>query len=738
MYLPTQSKLKRGSPLHRVDAKEFRSLMEQQQPPYVEPTPTNIDAHVTQLNEVINNAAKQARNPRPAQQWDPQEGRWIRLLQSGDDRAIWRAIGWNGCLVKETQGSSPSDEEFKTHFETLLYTRQEELSINIDDAPYIPALDDPFTPNEVEHGIRNAKDKAFTGACVGLFRWLPLQWIIYFTQLLNIIFSSAQYPTAWCFNTLIVLFKSGERMICGNYRGISIMDSASKIYDELLNSRLSKWMNIDKAQAGAQKHRGCIEQILTLRLLVEYAKKHKQKLFLLFVDFQKAYDKVPRQKLLQCLKARGCGKMMLLALRALYRCTQFVLQSATITANTGVRQGAPTSCTLFVMYIDNLVRMMKDGHMDDGFLGALHVLLLMDDAVILATSRAQCIDKLSTLHAFCSEYGMRMNMKKTKLMVINGDNVDREPLRSADTDEAIMYTKHYVYLGAHFLDDGKMGSVMKKQAESCIKHVNKFSSFVQKNANMPFSLKKMVLRAALFSAILYSCETWLYENISSVNKHYMAAVKLLLGVRTTTPHILCLIEAGLPELQSTIQKRQGNFFRSFTQKSTGEEPLAHALRLCNGMQMLNKLQNAAARVNAGDPEAESMQHMQEECRRRAPDSTRLATYLSINPTLYVHPAYVADHDVPDTVRISLSRMRLSSHRLKVETGRWLRLAREERVCSCDGASLQDEHHVILRCPMTETVRNLYYDSVTSLPAFFEIETKLLCKICHEILRLYSN
>ena len=123
-------------------------------------------------------------------------------------------------------------------------------------------------------------------------------------------------------------------MICGNYRGISIMDSASKIFDQLLNSRLSKWMNINKAQAGAQKHRGCIEQILTLRLLVEYAKKHKQKLFLLFVDFQKAYDKVPRQKLLQCLKARGCGRMMLQALRALYRCTQFALQSAIITANT--------------------------------------------------------------------------------------------------------------------------------------------------------------------------------------------------------------------------------------------------------------------------------------------------------------------------------------------------------------------------------------------------------------------
>ena len=67
---------------------------------------------------------------------------------------------------------------------------------------------------------------------------------------------------------------------------------------DVLNNRLSAWLTIDSAQAGAQKRRGCIEHILALRLLINYVKCHKLKLFIVFVDFQKAYDNVPRKKLL--------------------------------------------------------------------------------------------------------------------------------------------------------------------------------------------------------------------------------------------------------------------------------------------------------------------------------------------------------------------------------------------------------------------------------------------------------
>ena len=104
----------------------------------------------------------------------------------------------------------------------------------------------------------------------------------------------------------------------------------------------------------------------------------KLKLYVLFIDYNKAYDRVPRHKLIKVLKSRGCGKIMLKAIHAMYSCTKNVLKAAVIDGTIGVRQGAPTSCLLFIIYIDVMVRMIKNAIATDGFLGALHVLLLME------------------------------------------------------------------------------------------------------------------------------------------------------------------------------------------------------------------------------------------------------------------------------------------------------------------------------------------------------------------------
>lgn len=129
-----------------------------------------------------------------------------------------------------------------------------------------------------------------------------------------------------------MIFKSGSRMLCGNFRGISIMDSLAKIYDHIIMNRLLLWCNNSKCQAGSQKKRSCLEQIMTLRLLCDYAVFLKCKLFVLFVDFSKAYDRVPRKKLIEVLKEMGCGKRMLMAIQAIYKCTKHILKTATIAA----------------------------------------------------------------------------------------------------------------------------------------------------------------------------------------------------------------------------------------------------------------------------------------------------------------------------------------------------------------------------------------------------------------------
>ena len=102
------------------------------------------------------------------------------------------------------------------------------------------------------------------------------------------------------------------------------MNTLAKLYDVLLLNRLTMWANIDKCQAGSQKGRGCIEQIMILRTLCDYAKYKKIKLYVMFIDFSKAYDRVPREKL-SVLKSLGCGRNMVNVIKAMYTCTKNVL-----------------------------------------------------------------------------------------------------------------------------------------------------------------------------------------------------------------------------------------------------------------------------------------------------------------------------------------------------------------------------------------------------------------------------
>ena len=84
--------------------------------------------------------------------------------------------------------------------------------------------------------------------------------------------------------------------------------------------------------------------------------------------------------------------------------------------------------------------------------------------------------------------------------------------------------------------------------------------------------------------------------------------------------------------------------------------------------------------------------------------TKFTTYRSINPSYAVHNVYYNRGNIPEYIRVSFTRFRLSSHRLKVETGRWSRIAPERRVCVCGNGAVQNEAHVLQECGLTNNLR----------------------------------
>ena len=166
------------------------------------------------------------------------------------------------------------------------------------------------------------------------------------------------------------------------------------------------------------------------------------------------------------------------------------------------------------------------------------------------------------------------------------------------------------------------------------------------------------------------------------------------------------------------------------------DPLIHAIAIAkeHNKPVWSYIEN----VMGGDKFAENeIASIKESIQSSSPSATKFQTYISLNPTLEVHPLYTDKlAAIPDYLRISFTRFRLSSHMLRIETGRWSRIPREERMCPC-GTNIQDEHHVFV-CPLLTSFTGSFSRTITTPKDFFEGTTTTELEVLHQILDYLSN
>ena len=702
-----------------------------------------IESVVKNMSETLYDCAADSRVSVQPPQTDLSISRWDRLLDGNSDKQVWAAINWRGLVndINPLESIGPSDEQFKEFFDQALNSDELTSLDQITSNTYVPVLDDPISEYEVREQIANLKiDKAAgtDGIPPGVIKILPPTWIMFITVLLNKLFLSSIYPQSWAIAKLFTIFKKGDKNLPSNYRGITIINCLAKLFDMILCKRLQLWFQPYREQAGSQRGRGCLEHITTLRLITDFAAKRKIKLYIVFVDFAQAYDKVSRVVLFSILKRLGCGATMLLALIAMYKTTQSVIGTALITASVGVRQGSPTSCLLFVLFVNDLIKIIRERCGPDGFLAWLHVMIFMDDTVILSTTRNGIKAKLGLLKEFCVTHGMKINVSKTKFMVINGNIEDKNDLIIQDM--CVKMCKYYVYLGSPFSSDGLTSSSIKINANLRMCQALKFVSFCLKNNDVPFYVKKKVFHAAVMSSILYGCESWLNGNIKPMEKLYNMCIKHLLGVRKNTTNTLCLVELGCPPLKALVAQRQRKFFKRMWAERVNmiDDPFFFAIQLVRNSNIttgrhINDLIN-----NDFDDVGQSMNNLHQEIINS--QSSKCIYYKEINPNMHIHDIYINKSTVNELERISWSKLRLSAHSLAIETGRWNRRGRgrlpiDERLCQC--GLVQTEFHVFEECVLSQHFRQMY--NVTSLFNLVSERQDLpeVCHIVHSILNIYK-
>ncbi|KAH9594332.1 Innexin inx2, variant 4 [Schistosoma haematobium] len=113
-------------------------------------------------------------------------------------------------------------------------------------------------------------------------------------------------------------------------------------------------------QAGFRPGRGCMDQIFTLRQVLEHRYTFRRPTMVVFLDLKAAFDSVDHEVLWQCLSLKGVPKKYINLVKALYsnttgRARAYGELSSELITSSGVRQGCPLSPFLFNCVADVLL-----------------------------------------------------------------------------------------------------------------------------------------------------------------------------------------------------------------------------------------------------------------------------------------------------------------------------------------------------------------------------------------------
>jgi len=163
--------------------------------------------------------------------------------------------------------------------------------------PIIPKLDHPPAFYEVEvaiKGLKNNKSAGPDGIPAAVFKHGGHHLIYRLHQFIHRAWTTGKLPQQWKDATIVTIYKKkGDRQVCGNSRGISLLSVAGKILARVMLKRLlSQVVNIilPESQCGFSRGRSTIDMIFVAQLLQEKCPEQSRDLYLAFIDLTKAFD----------------------------------------------------------------------------------------------------------------------------------------------------------------------------------------------------------------------------------------------------------------------------------------------------------------------------------------------------------------------------------------------------------------------------------------------------------------
>ena len=380
------------------------------------------------------------------------------------------------------------------------------------------------------------------------------------TVLIKKIWLGDSIPEDWKTSVILPLYKKGDQEKTKNYRGISLLCSAYKIYATVLRGSLEEesmeLKALPESQGGFREGRGTMENIFILNHVVQREKlKEDKKVFALFVDLKAAFDNIKREKLWHILEEIGIKKQTTRRLKKVYEETKAVVKTedgVTKEFHTckGVRQGCVMSPLLFDLYIADIDKYMSKRGIGGIKLGNDRIwsLAYADDMVLLAKNRVGLMDMMDTLRRFLKEKGLELNIDKTKVMIFNRNGKEKIGKWLWEGRE-LEEVSSFKYLGFVFNRKGDYRNRIKDLSIKGRLAANRVWGLGERICNNDFSRRWMLFCYLIKSVMSYGVEIWGWEEKKELEKVMLDYVRWVFNIDFCTPRYIMMLELGLDKLR---------------------------------------------------------------------------------------------------------------------------------------------------------------------------------------------
>ena len=359
-----------------------------------------------------------------------------------------------------------------------------------------------FTLSELQNVLKQTKSsKAFGPDNIPPVLWKDPIFHQLLLKYCNHAFTELLCPSVWPKSQIIPFPKKGDLSLATNYRGISLLSIAAKIFNKLILNRLVPKIEplLRNNQNGFRSGRSTLSQILTLRRIIEECKLCNLDAVFVFIDFSKAFDSKDRSVMFEILGLYGIPQPILDAIRLMYtNNTSTILspdgETAPIDIKARILQGDTLAPFLFIMVVDYVLRMSLDLSKDKGLeikprVSTRHPAEYItdtdfaDDTSLISSSLENAQDLLTSLEGAANCVGLYLNESKTEYMnYTSSTNVfDMKTINGY----ILKCVEDYCYLGSHISSSEKDFKIRKGMAWSACNSLHHIwtSNLIRKNQN---------------------------------------------------------------------------------------------------------------------------------------------------------------------------------------------------------------------------------------------------------------